>query len=164
MADEDPRDVLRSIAYGKDPRIAPGDRVRAIERLVELEADDRRGERFEELTPGQVREELESLHAMTLSALAVMDGPDAVKPPRNADTDHSFRDAGERVRENNSARVGQLYDELRELRSICRDGFAELFGEDEPDAEAVIRAWRKVHTPEPEGEAVEEPRGLPSGE
>jgi hypothetical protein len=80
MTPDDPRDVLRSIAYGSDDRIAPGDRVRAIERLAELERSDTRNA-AEGLSPEQVAEELASWADMADAARAVAAGPSAVEPP-----------------------------------------------------------------------------------
>lgn len=82
MADEDPRDVLRSIAYGSDPRVSPGDRVRAIEQLqgFPTPASER-----EQVSPELALEEVESLASamdgfLVCARIAAGLEPD-VKPP-----------------------------------------------------------------------------------
>lgn len=118
MADDDPRDVLRSIAYGSDRRIAPGDRVRAIERLAELEADDRRGTSFAELSPEQALEEAQSLaDAMPgiLACARVAAGEDldgAVTAPEPEDEVREALDLAVEITDLQAARIAELESAL----------------------------------------------------
>jgi hypothetical protein len=78
---DDRRIVLESVAFGGDPDLKPGDRLRALELLAELEAEERRGTVIERLSPEEALSELESLAAAVPAMLAVARGPEYVLPP-----------------------------------------------------------------------------------
>jgi hypothetical protein len=113
-AEEDPRDVLRSVAYGSDSRISPGDRVRAIERLAELERDSRRAGSIDDLVPDQVLAELESLRDAMPGAIALQrvvmgeDPSHVVEPPEEEDDLREALGLAMQVNELLELRVGQL--------------------------------------------------------
>ena len=64
-----------------DPLATHADRLRADERLAELERAEASATVTERLTPEQVAEELESLAAAVPAMLAVARGPESVEPP-----------------------------------------------------------------------------------
>jgi hypothetical protein len=121
VADDDPRDVLRSIAYGADPRISPSDRVRAIEQLTELERSTRSGARVDDLTPDQVLEQLDSLREALPGMVAVarvaagVEVSHAVEPPEDVADVAEALELALRVNELLEARVAELERALQRV-------------------------------------------------
>jgi hypothetical protein len=77
----DQRIVLESIVYGGDPDLRPGDRLRALELLAELDAEEQRSTVIDRLSPEETLAELESLAAAVPAMLATARGPGYVVPP-----------------------------------------------------------------------------------
>lgn len=127
----DRRAVLEAIAYGGDPKVTPGDRLKALEALREYDAPPSPSEEMDE---DQIWAEIDSWHAMTLSAMFVASGVDLrLDPSRFPKTARALRDvvdrevAGELA--NRELRAEQLRQERE--REQHRDGV------DVVDADAV---------------------------
>jgi hypothetical protein len=90
MSDEDRRAVLESIAYGNDARVTPGDRLRALEQLRDLDATAARVEVADDrLTPEEALELAESwasaVPGVLSCARAALDLDPEIAPPVDPD-------------------------------------------------------------------------------
>ncbi len=66
--------VLRAIAYCGDPKIAPADRLKALDALRELEVVA--GSDEDTQSTDEIWREIDSWHAMTLATMRMRGGPE----------------------------------------------------------------------------------------
>ena len=154
---EERRIMLEAII--DDPGASHSDRLRADEALRDLEREDAAINRADSarLSRDEVVDELRSLRDMTEAALAIAAGPDEVEPP------DSGRDEILRLRVEDAVEVrDRALADLDHLRETVRAGFAELLGDEEPDVEAVLAAWRAVRAEPQDADVVVD--ALPDGE
>ena len=80
---DDRRVVLESIAYGADPKVSPGDRLKALELLREFERAD---PDLDDLSVEQIEAELDDFYAAMVSLMFTDPSltPDAERYPRTA--------------------------------------------------------------------------------
>lgn len=71
--------MLEAITFGDDPKLAPGDRLRALEPLREFERVDAQ---VDGLSEGEILAELDSFFAAMLGAMYVASGPDNELDPK----------------------------------------------------------------------------------
>lgn len=133
-----------------DPHASHGERLKADERLAELEREDRTFH-VDELSPDQLREELESLASAIPGMLTVAEGPEAVRPPAGEEAEVLRRHIAVVQEDRRLA-----FEERDRVRSVARGAFEELFGEGEPDCGKVIAAWREMREDPPDAEVVPE--------
>jgi hypothetical protein len=79
-ASADRRDLLTSIAYGDDPKLTAGDRLRALEGLREFEPAA--VSPVDGMSEDQIWAEVDSWHEMMLSAMFVASGADLALDPK----------------------------------------------------------------------------------
>jgi hypothetical protein len=92
---DDRRAVLESIAYGADPKVSPGDRLKALEQLREFE---RAAPIDDGLSEEQIWAEVDSFFCMMLSAMFIESGVEAIErgeldPARFPQTAQALRSA-----------------------------------------------------------------------